>query len=191
MSTPKDPSPAKLVAGCIMNDRALVEQVYPLLEDAFGPVDIISAWLDFAYTDYYYREMGSPLHRKVFVFKELIGQDDLARIKETTNRIETQFAADGRRSINIDPGYLVSSRFILATGKEYSHRIYIGRKIYADLTLMYSKKKGFQTLDWTYPDYASKSMISFLTKVREKYLLDLKQSVSQSDINEAKGSMND
>lgn len=39
---------------------------------------------------------------------------------------------------------------------------------------MYAKKKGFQTLEWTYPDYAAESMIQFLTKVREKYLLDLK-----------------
>jgi hypothetical protein len=69
---------------------------------------------------------------------------------------------------------MVSSRFILATGKEYAHRIYIGRKIYADLTLIYSKKIGFQTLDWTYPDYASKSMLSFLSKARDKYLVDLK-----------------
>jgi hypothetical protein len=174
MSTPKNPDPAKLVVGCIMNDKGLVSPVYPLLENAFGAVDIISAWLDFDYTDYYHKEMGSPLYRKVFVFKDLIEQNDLARIKETTNEIEKKFQNQGNRSVNLDPGYLVSSRFILATGKDYSHRIYIGRKIYADLTLMYSKKKGFTTLDWTYPDYASASMFSFLSKVRNKYLLDLK-----------------
>jgi hypothetical protein len=39
---------------------------------------------------------------------------------------------------------------------------------------MYTKKDGFKTLDWTYPDYASKEVISFLSKVRDKYLLDLK-----------------
>ena len=33
---------------------------------------------------------------------------------------------------------------------------------------------GFKTLPWTYPDYASESMISFLSKVRDKYLLGLK-----------------
>ena len=174
MSIPKHPDPAKLVAGCILNDKAVIEDVFSLLEASFGPVDIISRWLDFAYTDYYYKEMGSPLFRKVFVFKNLIEQDRLARIKEKTNEIETRFANAGKRSVNIDPGYLVSSRFVLATGKEYSHRIYIGRKIYADLTLMYSKKHGFKTLDWTYPDYASKEMLSFLSKARDKYLLDLK-----------------
>jgi len=176
MSIPKKPDPAKLVIGCIMNDKTLVEKFFPLLEKAFGPLDMISRWLDFAYTDYYYKEMGMPLFRKVFVFKHLIAQDALAQIKETTNELETRFAVSGKRAINFDPGYLVSSRFILATGKEYSHRIYIGRNIYADLTLMYSKKQGFKTLDWTYPDYASQSMINFLSKVRDKYLLDLKAS---------------
>ncbi len=176
MSKPKKPDPAKLVIGCIMNDKADIDKVYPMLEEAFGPVDLISRWLNFAYTDYYYKEMGSPLYRKVFVFKQLIEQEDLAAIKVATNTFEERFAFEGKRSVNIDPGYLVSSRFILATGKEYSHRIYIGRNIYADLTLMYSKKKGFTTLKWTYPDYASTSMLAFLSKVRDKYLLDLKDS---------------
>ncbi len=174
MSIPKKPDPAKLVVGCIMNEKECINSVYPMLEEEFGNVDLISSWLDFAYTDYYYKEMGSPLYRKVFVFRDLIEQDDLAMIKEKTNIIEKEFEKQGNRSVNIDPGYLVSSRFILATGKEYSHRVYIGRNIYADLTLMYSKKKGFATLDWTYPDYASESMISFLLKVRNKYLIDLK-----------------
>ncbi|MFA5906047.1 MAG: DUF4416 family protein [Desulfobacula sp.] len=174
MSMPKQPDPAKLVIGCIMNDKSLVETLFPFLEKEFGPVDMISRWLEFAYTDYYYKEMGSPLFRKVFVFKDLVAQEDLARIKEKTNEIETFFAVAGKRNINIDPGYLLSSRFILATGKEYSHRIYIGRNIYADLTLMYSKTDGFKTLPWTYPDYASEIMISFLSKVRDKYILELK-----------------
>ncbi len=174
MSIPKNPDSAKLVISCILNDKTLMEKLFSLLEKEFGSVDMISRWLDFTYTDYYYKEMGTPLFRKVFVFKNLIAQDELALIKEKTNEIENQFAKEKNRSVNIDPGYLVSSRFILATGKEYSHRIYIGRKIYADLTLMYSKKDGFKTLDWTYPDYASEAMISFLSKARDKYLLDLK-----------------
>ena len=174
MSIPKTPDPAKLVMGCIMNDKALIDPLFPILEKAFGPVDMVSNWLNFAYTDYYYKEMGSPLYRKVFVFKNLIEQNDLARIKETTNEFEKKFESQGNRSINIDPGYLVSSRFILATGKDYSHRVYIGHNIYADLTLMYSKKQGFKTLEWTYPDYASQSMLTFLSKVRDKYLIDLK-----------------
>ena len=99
----------------------------------------------------------------------------------SANAVEKHFLDNGNRKVNIDPGYLLSSRFILATGKDYSHRIYIGRKIYADLTLMYTKQKGFVTLDWTYPDYASEQMIDFLSKVRDKYLLDLRASKGKSD----------
>ncbi|MCF6246475.1 MAG: DUF4416 family protein [Desulfobacula sp.] len=174
MSIPKKPDPAKLVIGCFMNDKAHLEILYPLLEGVAGPVDMISAWLDFNYTVYYAKEMGSPLFRKVFVFKNLMEQKDLAGIKEKTNAVEKQFAESDRRCVNIDPGYLLASRFVLATGKDYSHRIYIGKNIYADLTLMYTKRDGFVTLDWTYPDYASKNLIDFLSKARNKYLLDLK-----------------
>ncbi len=50
MSIPKNPDPAKLVIGCIMNDKTSVEDVYPMLEEAFGPVDLISRWLNFSRT---------------------------------------------------------------------------------------------------------------------------------------------
>ena len=181
MSTPKPPDPAKLVIGCFMKDKACLQNVYTMLETLCGPVDMISRWLEFDYTNYYHKEMGSPLYRKVFAFRKLIDQKDLCTIKEKTNAIENHFLDNGNRQVNIDPGYLLRSRFILATGKDYSHRIYIGRNIYADLTLMYTKQNGFVALDWTYPDYASTQMIDFLSKVRSKYLLDLKAFKGKSD----------
>jgi len=173
MSTPKAPAPAKLVMSVFMKEKTVLESVFPRLEAVGGPVDMISPWLDFDFTDYYYREMGEPLFRRLIAFKPLMEQDALASIKLDTNRIEADCLDRDNRTINIDPGYLLSSRFILATGKEYSHRIYIGRKIYADLTLMYTKK-GFKTLEWTYPDYASDAVLKFLTQVRQKYLADIR-----------------
>ncbi len=177
MSTPKAPDPAKLVISVFLKEKELFDKVFAGLEKIAGPVDLMSKWLDFDFTDYYYKEMGAPLYRRVLAFKSLIEQDDLASIKLATNELEgAHLNGDQRREsrrVNIDPGYLLSSRFVLATGKEYSHRIYIGRQIYADLTLMYTKK-GFKTLDWTYPDYASGPMFQFLGQVRDKYLLDKK-----------------
>ena len=160
-----------------MKDKDLFEPIFHSLEKVGGPVDIMSKWLDFDFTDYYYKEMGEPLFRRLVAFKPLIAQDELAAIKLKTNEIEKEHldpaqVDKGMRRVNIDPGYLLPSRFILATGKDYSHRIYIGQQIYADLTLMYSKQ-GFKTLEWTYPDYASESVFRFLGQVRQKYLLDL------------------
>lgn len=174
MSTPKKPDPAKLVISLFMNSKEIFDSVLPELEKEFGEVDMISSWFNFDFTDYYYKEMGSPLFRRVVVFKEMIHQQDLANVKVHTNLIEKQWEISGRRSLNIDPGYLLLSRFILATGKDYAHRVYIGKGIYADLTLMY-KKGGFKSLEWTYPDYASDEISTFLEQVRLKYGQDLKQ----------------
>jgi hypothetical protein len=108
-------------------------------------------------------------------FQNLIAQDTLAAVKRQTNRMEALYAVDNKRRINIDPGYLLLEKFVLATGKNFSHRIYIGQNIYADLTLTYSKG-SFQTLPWTYPDYASPEIRQFLLQVRHKYSMDLKNS---------------
>jgi hypothetical protein len=142
--------------------------------EAFGPLDMVSSWLPFDQTDYYAAEMGSPLSRRLAAFKDLIDQDALDRAKTTTNAIETAFSLEGRRRVNLDPGYLLAERFVLASGKNHAHRIYIGSGIYADLTLIY-RHSGFKPLPWTYPDYRDKRLQQFLLRVRAKYLHDLKQ----------------
>jgi hypothetical protein len=157
----------------LLKDKALLPEVASDLEHAFGAIDWVGPWLDFGYTDYYAAEMGEPLHRCMLVFRELIEQMDLAPIKLRTNEIELKYAASGRRQVNIDPGYLLYERFVLATGKNYSHRIYIGHGIYADLTLIY-QQGAYQPLPWTYPDYKDKPMGDFLTQVRRKYSEDIK-----------------
>lgn len=173
MSIPRPPDPARLVVSVFMNDRALAGDLVPLLENLFGPVTAESPWFDFDYTDYYTREMGTPLHRKLYAFQRLIRQDALAGIKETTNALETRWARQERRCINIDPGYLLLSRFVLATGKDFAHRICIGRRIYAEVTLMFQKGRAV-TLPWTYPDYASDGISGFLLQVRRQYVVDLR-----------------
>lgn len=146
------------------------------LTTLFGDVDTVSSWLDFDYTDYYTREMGSPLFRRMFSFKRLIEQPDLAQVKVQTNRLERSYEQDGRRRVNIDPGYLLHERFVLATGKNFTHRIYLNDGIYADLTLIY-QKGDFQTLPWTYPDYAAEDLKGYLKQVRLRYSYDLKRKI--------------
>ena len=173
MSTPRDPQPAKLVIGVLLNDKAIIDDLARELVQSFGDMDLISPWLAFDYTRYYEKEMGKTLSRRMMAFSSLIRQDELAEVKTITNNIESRYLNQGNRDANIDPGYLLLERFVLATGKNFSHRIYIGKKIYADLTLIYQKGE-FQTLEWTYPDYAQVDIQNFLIKVREKYKMDLK-----------------
>ncbi|MCP4622358.1 MAG: DUF4416 family protein [bacterium] len=175
MSIPHEPKPAKLVVGLIMKDKTLFEPLGVELSAGFGSVDIVSSWLPFDYTSYYEPEMGTPLYRRLLTFKKLIAQEELAEIKLTTNRLEQTFLQNNNRRVNIDPGYLLYERFVLASGKNFCHRIYIGRSIYADLTLIYQRGR-FEKLPWTYPDYADEPMQEFLTRVRNKYAVDLRTS---------------
>ncbi len=176
MSTPKAPNPAKLIIGLFMKDTELFEPVSRKLIEKFGNTDMISAWLPFDYTSYYEAEMGTPLFRRMLSFETLISQDSLAGIKRITNEIEKLYSEDEKRKINIDPGYLLHERFVLATGKNYTHRIYIGQNIYADLTLIY-QQGDFRTLPWTYPDYADEKMLNFLRLVRARYTTILKERI--------------
>ena len=117
MSTPKSPDPAKLVFSVFMGEKSLFDGLFDALEAIGGPVDMISRWLDFDFTDYYHREMGSPLFRRIVAFKPLVDQGDLPRIKLATNRLENIHTAGNSRQVNIDPGYLLPSRFVLADRK--------------------------------------------------------------------------
>jgi hypothetical protein len=175
MSQPQVPKPAKLVIGLFLKEKSFIVPVAKELVEQFGPIDVVSAWLPFDFTTYYEPEMGKPLFRRLLAFKILIDQDALAQIKIMTNDLELKYTRNNRRRVNLDPGYLLQERFVLATGKNYAHRIYIGRHIYADLTLVFTKGE-FQTLPWTYPDYADKKMLACLEQVRSKYVSDLKQA---------------
>ncbi len=173
MSRPRSAQPAKLIIGLLLGDKALLSPAADQLKSAYGEIDRVSPWFEFDFTEYYRAEMGAPLYRRILVFERLIEQQQLARIKLATNLVEQAFVVKDRRRINIDPGYLLLERLVLATGKNYSHRIYIGDQIYADLTLIY-QNGDYQALPWTYPDYADDTMRAFLRQVRHKYAADLK-----------------
>lgn len=170
MSEPQSPKPACLVVGMFMKDQSFFVSITKQLIDLFGPIDMVSRWFNFDYTSYYEKEMGKPLYRRMVSFRNFIDPVELPNIKLKTNTIEKEFGLENNRQINIDPGYIVPERFVLATGKNFTHRIYLNKGIYADLTLLYQKGK-FQDLPWTYPDYAAQNVKSFLTNVRKHYLL--------------------
>lgn len=175
MSIPQRTSPAKLVIGIFTSRKDVFAPIAEKLSSLYGLTDTMSTWMEFGYTSYYEKEMGSPLFRRMMSFEPLIDQDALADAKIITNAIEMDYLQSDGRIVNIDPGYMVLPRFVLATGKDFAHRISIGKGIYGDLTLLY-KDGSFQTLPWTYPDYADKTMLSYLTSVRNKYVYDLKSS---------------
>ncbi|MDP3028419.1 MAG: DUF4416 family protein [Deltaproteobacteria bacterium] len=180
MSKPRLSPPAKLLVSIIAKDEALINETIKALADRRGNVDFISEVLPFDQTDYYNTELGAPLVRRFAAFEKLIDPSLLPDLKHETNAVETEGVLEGGRRVNIDPGYIVAERLILATGKNYTHRIYLGKGIYADLTLIYSKGE-FQTLPWTYPDYAGQKVRTIMEQIRRKYFFQMKEELSDAD----------
>ncbi|MBN1555171.1 MAG: DUF4416 family protein [Phycisphaerae bacterium] len=174
-----EPSSVKLICGMICADAGLMDRARRRLVEWYGPADIVSETYPFDFTHYYDDPMGCPLFRGFLAFERLIDPGRLAEIKIATNELEDRFAEDVRlgketwagpapppsRPVNLDPGYVALSKLILASMKDFSHRIYLQGGVYAEVTLQY--RDGWRALPWTFPDYASGRYDEFFTQTRE------------------------
>jgi hypothetical protein len=122
--------------------------------------------------NYYQKEMGTPLSRFLLISQDLFSRDHLLLAKLRSMAWEKSYLQEGKRSLNVDIGFLSPENFLLATTKNYSHRIFLGQDIFADLTFQFQKGR-FRELPWTYPDYLDEAKISFLTQERDRLLARL------------------
>lgn len=168
MGHPEHPHKVKLIIGLLSGDTALMEKTKKLLIRAFGSTDLESGVLDFTHSSYYNEEMGGGLKRRFLSFKRLIPLKDICNIKLKTNALEKKFSKNDSRTINIDPGYLDLAKLVLLSTKDYTHRIYLDKGIFAEVTLFY-KDKTFNAWPWTYPDYKSKEYLDLFNSIRGLY----------------------
>lgn len=168
MGAIKKHQPVKLVVGFIFKEEDVLNKAESFLEKRFAKIDFQSQTFPFSHTDYYEKELGKDLKRKFISFKKLISPQTLPKIKIITNKIEQKLSNGILRSINIDPGYLDLSKLILASTKDYKHRIYLAKGIYAEVTLFY-QNKTFKAWEWTYPDYKTAEYIAIFNRIREIY----------------------
>ena len=164
--------PVKLFVGILSCDKELLTDVEGLLVKRFGEVDMKSEIIPFNFTDYYTKDMGASISRQFICFRKLINPEELSAIKIWTNVLEDKFKHNNRfnvlRPINLDPGYLTHCNLILASTKEYYHRIHLQSGIYAEVTLFY-QHEVFKNLPWTYPDFQTEEYKNFFLKVRNLY----------------------
>jgi CRISPR/Cas system CSM-associated protein Csm4 (group 5 of RAMP superfamily) len=165
----------KLFCAILYIDKTIYTNALEILEKDFSKIDYISSEIPFSYTSYYQPEMGNQIYRLYLSFSELIYPYQLADIKKRTNDIENYFKVNSNRKINIDPGYISLSNLVLATTKNYSHRIAISPEIYAEVTLIY-KKNSFNSLEWTYPDYKDPQNIIHFNNIRNILAKQLKEN---------------
>jgi hypothetical protein len=167
MSALSPPHPVKLLIGMLSNDEPLFSTVKQILEADFGPCDLESPIWPWEHTIYYQKEMGSGLKRKFIFFENLINPVSISEIKLKTIELEGElFNDDGGRRINLDPGYLDAAKLVLVSTKDFSHRMYLDKGIYGEVTLIYSNS-NYQSLPYTFPDYRTEEYINIFKQARE------------------------
>jgi hypothetical protein len=172
------PRTVKLFIGMLSRDPALFEKVNSELQTHYGPSDLESPVWKWEHSDYYSQEMGEGLKRRFFFYRKLIKPNHISHIKLKTIELEKQYLNEnGGRRINLDPGYLDSSKVVLVTTKDYSHRIYLENGIYAEVTLIFSGK-NYQILPFTYPDFRTQEYVDVFKKARGMYRAELEKCLS-------------
>lgn len=175
MAEAMPPPEAKLICGMIAADEVLLTRAADRLARHFGPVELAGETMDFDFTRYYEPQMGARLRRRFLAFAGLFAPDRLAEVKHRTNALETELAAEWTagppRPINLDPGYVEPGKLVLASMKNFAHRVYLRDGVYAEVTLLY--RRGCWTpMEWTFPDYASGRYDAFLSAARERLLVE-------------------
>jgi len=179
MGEEKKPKKVKLFMALLASDEEAMERARRRLLFEYGETDLESPSWTFDQTSYYEKEMGPALIKKLIAIHPLIDPDELPSVKTNTNLLEKLFGrSDGTRLVNIDPGYLGLSKVVLATTKDYNHRLYLGNKIYGEVTLHYrAAEKSFMPWEWTYPDYRLPEVIGFFNNIRDIYREQIQQDL--------------
>jgi hypothetical protein len=175
-----EPDYVKLIVGALSAYPEAFERAMQALRGLYGPIDVESPPIAFDFTKYYEKEMGPGLTRRFFAFERFVDPALLPDVKLSTNRLEQEIAAalggPVPRPINLDPGYVTPAKLVLASVKDFSHRVYLRDGIYAEVTLHFQKGGTVRSWPWTFSDYeTSPEYHAFLLEARQKCLSQLKE----------------
>lgn len=175
------PTPVLPLLAAFSRHEAALQWARARLETEWGPIALESPRFPFEHTSYYEPVMGRGLWKTFFALARLADPAALVDWKTATNAWEREYAAtaghEEPRPLNLDPGYLTLGKLVLASTKDFTHRIYLDRGIYAEITLYY-KKHQWRSHEWTFPDYRSDAYHRFFTECREYLQRQLRGAMS-------------
>ncbi len=160
------PERALLFMATLYSDEEFYLKAKEHLINSFGELLFESECLSWVHSEYYRHELGWPITRRFFAFRKRFDTGTIREVKLVTNKLEEMFSVDGRRKVNLDPGYITEAKVVLATTKNYPHRIYLGSGIFAEVTLFYTKGK-YRSHQFTYRDYGTPEYLDIFHKIRE------------------------
>ena len=178
MGQVQEPKPVKFIVGILAISEEILAQASELIGRQLGPVESHSEVWPFSSTKYYAKEMSETLLRQFVSLAQLGEPADIVKLKLACNSTELADARrrgrGQRRAINLDPGYITPAKLVLASTKDYSHRVYVGRGIYAEVTLQYVHG-SWRSFPWSFPDYAEPRYHGFFSDVRSRLLEQLRK----------------
>ncbi|MEW6456633.1 MAG: DUF4416 family protein [Acidobacteriota bacterium] len=166
----------KLICGVIFGREEYLIKLERDLRKKWGEIDYKTKIVPFDLTDYYEEEMGKNLKRIFYSFKSLIKPEEISKIKLRAIKIEKKYKKIFNpmgRVVNIDPGYVTATALIMATTKNYSHRVPLQHGIYAHLEFLF-KKNDIKYLEWTYSDLRKTDWKDEFLSIRRLYLKQIK-----------------
>ncbi len=179
MGVARRPEDALFFVGSLFSDEMIFDVALDDLKVVFGPVLFLSSAYPWDVSDYYQKELGSPLMRRFVFFSDVVDPAGLVRAKHAVSSIEGRLSCEGKRRINLDPGYITLAKVVLASWKNYSHRICLGSGVYAELEL-FCENACFQSLPYTYRDYRDISCIQMFNSARSRLKKILKAREERS-----------
>jgi len=168
MGITHQPPPVRLIFGILAKDHATLQEALNLLRERFGPEDARLPEIPFRWTNYYQDELGDAPLRTLVAYEKMISREEIPDIKLWSNSQENRTALEGKRCVNLDPGYMTLGQFFLATTKDQRQRVYIRDGIFVEPTLYF--EGGFwKPFAWTYRDWQSEEYLQFLQLARQRF----------------------
>jgi hypothetical protein len=84
------------------------------------------------------------------------------------------------RPINLDVGYLTGAKLVLASTKDFAHRLYLRDGIFAEITMSF-RKDAWASHQLTFPDFKSGIYDAFLKQARDRHLRYLKNQIQKPE----------
>ncbi len=173
MATNAPPARAIFFTGVLAADERCLDAARERATALWGGIRLASETLPFTSTDYYREETGEAIRRAFFAFDGWFDPAELAARKLRANAAEAELAAELKtpypRPVNLDPGYVTGAKVVLASCKNFAHRVYLREGVYAEVTLQYRRGGRFEALPWTFPDFASGEYDPFFLNLRRQF----------------------
>jgi hypothetical protein len=164
---PSPALPVKPVCAVTLSMGLALGEALAALEPLMGAPEAVGRLFPFDFTDYYLGEMGPDLRKAFLSFGDRMDPDELPALKLGTNEIEGRWSSGGRRRVNLDPGYMTSAKLVLASTKDFAHRVYLGDGVYGDVQLQFRHGR-WRPNAWTFPDYRTAEARAFFAAARDR-----------------------